>query len=344
MGKAKIIASMLVMGLFVISAIAVAVTKLGGEPAAAVVKKPIAAQEEPVTPPPDKTPTKPTKEYPEDVYGVVYGQYVTKDAVVAALLTSSGNQIRDKMMDQMLIKHEADKEGITCTDADVDALVAKIEKEQLRDTTLKDYLARVGGNYEAVLEDLRYQVMLEKMIKKQLRAEVKPSDLDTAHGYHILLCVAGDTPEEKAASEEKVKAQLEALKGQITDLETFKAKAKEVSQDRSTAEQGGELGDLGNAVMVPELKDALFKGDLNTVIGPIKSSFGYHLVWVDKRTLGSALSPAEAEQATQKKVDDLYSKRAQAEMSKLIKSLQTAAQKSGDYEKPRSFADQRSSG
>jgi parvulin-like peptidyl-prolyl isomerase len=339
MGKAKIIASMLVMVLLVGSAIAVALTRFGGEAAPAADRMAIAAQEkEPAGPPGDETPAAPTKVYPDDVYGVVYGEYVTKDGIVDHLLAVYGNQFRDLLMDQILVQREADKLGITCTDDDINAKIAEIEG-RLQGVKVKDRLAQMGMQYDAFVESQRFEILREKLVKKRLADEVKPEDLDSVHAYHILLRVTGDTPEDKIANEEKVKAQIEATKNEITDLESFKAKAKELSQDVGNAEKGGELGDFGRGVMVKEFEDAVFTGPLNTLIGPIKTTYGYHLIWVDKRTLGKDMTPQQAEEAKKKKIDDLYNKRGAQEQRKLMDDLQAAAQKTGDYAKPHSFTE-----
>jgi parvulin-like peptidyl-prolyl isomerase len=59
----------------------------------------------------------------------------------------------------------------------------------------------------------------------------------------------------------------------------FDAAAKEYSQDKSNAGQGGDLGFFGRGVMDPAFEQAAFglakAGDLSE---PVKSSFGYHLI------------------------------------------------------------------
>ena len=38
--------------------------------------------------------------------------------------------------------------------------------------------------------------------------------------------------------------------------------------------------------MVKEFENAVFDGELNKVIGPVKTQFGYHLIWVDDKKEG----------------------------------------------------------
>jgi peptidyl-prolyl cis-trans isomerase C len=48
--------------------------------------------------------------------------------------------------------------------------------------------------------------------------------------------------------------------------------------------KGGELGEFGPGMMVREFDDVVFSADLNTVQGPVKTQFGYHLLEVTSRT------------------------------------------------------------
>jgi peptidyl-prolyl cis-trans isomerase C len=51
-----------------------------------------------------------------------------------------------------------------------------------------------------------------------------------------------------------------------------------------SGQQGGALGEFGPGQMVKEFDDVVFSGDLNKVLGPIKTQFGYHLIEVTARS------------------------------------------------------------
>jgi len=74
-----------------------------------------------------------------------------------------------------------------------------------------------------------------------------------------------------------------ALKAQIEDGADFADVAKEHSNCPSKM-QGGDLGTFGRGQMVPEFDEVVFSADLNTVQGPVKTQFGYHLLEVTART------------------------------------------------------------
>ncbi|NQZ21238.1 MAG: peptidylprolyl isomerase [Colwellia sp.] len=74
-----------------------------------------------------------------------------------------------------------------------------------------------------------------------------------------------------------------ALKAQIEAGEDFATVAKDHSNCPSKM-QGGDLGTFGRGQMVPEFDEVVFTAELNTVQGPVKTQFGYHLLEVTART------------------------------------------------------------
>ena len=78
-----------------------------------------------------------------------------------------------------------------------------------------------------------------------------------------------------------------ALMPEIINLEDFQRIAKSHSTCPS-AKIGGDLGLTKPGVVVSELEQAIFNEPLDTLIGPIKTVHGYHLLWIKKRHLISS--------------------------------------------------------
>jgi len=76
--------------------------------------------------------------------------------------------------------------------------------------------------------------------------------------------------------------QCEALKKEIEDGADFAEIAKEHSSCPS-GRKGGDLGSFGPGQMVKEFDEVVFSGEINTVLGPVKTQFGYHLLEVTER-------------------------------------------------------------
>ncbi len=90
---------------------------------------------------------------------------------------------------------------------------------------------------------------------------------------HILFAVGKDVTEAQAL--QKAQQAQEALK-----TKDFAAVAKEMSDDKLSAEKGGDLGLFNAGVMEKDFDAAAGTLALNAVSQPVKTSFGYHLIKV----------------------------------------------------------------
>ena len=73
------------------------------------------------------------------------------------------------------------------------------------------------------------------------------------------------------------------LKAEIEGGTDFADVARQHSSCPS-GRQGGELGTFGPGQMVKEFDEVVFSGELNTVLGPVQTQFGYHLLEVTERS------------------------------------------------------------
>lgn len=72
------------------------------------------------------------------------------------------------------------------------------------------------------------------------------------------------------------------LKEQINNFEDFDRLAREHSLCPS-GKVGGDIGIFGPGRMMPEFDEVVFKEELGQVHGPVKTPYGYHLIWIAKR-------------------------------------------------------------
>ena len=94
---------------------------------------------------------------------------------------------------------------------------------------------------------------------------------------HILFRVASDAPKEKV---EKVKKKAEEVLSKLKKGEDFVKLAKEYSEDKATAERGGDLGCFPRGVMVKSFEDAVFSLKKGEISEPIRTKLGFHIVKV----------------------------------------------------------------
>ena len=78
--------------------------------------------------------------------------------------------------------------------------------------------------------------------------------------------------------------QLEDLKVEIGDSPVSFAKAAAEYSACPSGSRGGDLGEFGPGAMVKEFDTVVFNEPIGVVHGPIKTQFGYHLIYIRDRT------------------------------------------------------------
>ncbi|MFN4768648.1 MAG: peptidylprolyl isomerase [Candidatus Kapaibacterium sp.] len=97
----------------------------------------------------------------------------------------------------------------------------------------------------------------------------------TVRASHILVGFGTNKDSAKAVAN---KLYASAKKGDFTKL------ASENSIDKQSAMRGGDLDYFGRGRMVPEFEKAAFAASVGSIVGPVESQFGYHIIKVtDKR-------------------------------------------------------------
>lgn len=120
---------------------------------------------------------------------------------------------------------------------------------------------------------------------------------ETRRASHILIA-----PGEGA--EAKAKAVFEQVKAKPAK---FAEVAKKESADLGSAEFGGDLDFFGRGQMIPEFEEAVFSAKKGDIVGPVKSEYGYHIIYVTDidaarvKTFDEVRSEIESIWAQQKK-------------------------------------------
>ncbi len=68
----------------------------------------------------------------------------------------------------------------------------------------------------------------------------------------------------------------------ITSLKEFQRYATKVSKCPSSR-KGGDLGSFKPGQMVPAFDEVVWSADINTCSEPVRTQFGFHLIWVHSR-------------------------------------------------------------
>ena len=207
----------------------------------------------------------------------------------------------DNMIDDVLVMQEAARQGITVSDAELDAELQKIISSVGGQAKFEEQIKIAGQTPDEARSMQRMQMLYLKMRDRVV------GNLQTAeqvHARHILV----DSP-----------ATAQALLAQIEAGADFGQIAQQSSMDTLTRANGGDLGWFARgALPAKEVEDAAFALQPGQVSGVVQSAFGYHLVQVLERDPARKLEGEMFVQVQQRAMEDwLNGLRAQAKVQRL---------------------------
>ena len=178
-----------------------------------------------------------------------------------------------------------------------DFIAANYGSEEKLTPLLKGIGTSLAQFKSELADDIRIRGYLTKMMPAKITAtdeELKKlydanparyAPKETVHARHILLKMpASATDEQKKDAKKKIDAlYADAIKPGAD----FAKLAQENSQDGS-AQRGGDLGDFGRGMMVPEFETAAFALKPGEISKPVQTQFGYHLIKVEAHQEASA--------------------------------------------------------
>lgn len=96
---------------------------------------------------------------------------------------------------------------------------------------------------------------------------------------HILICYQGATGCDPSITKTKAAAKLDAenIMKQAT-VQNFTDLVKQFSTEPGAGARGGELGFFTKEQMVPEFANAVWDAKTGSIIGPVETQFGFHII------------------------------------------------------------------
>ncbi len=209
----------------------------------------------------------------------VNGEKLTEDDLKISLAGLPEGQ-REKYLSNRTTKLQAIESLVN-----QELLVQEAKKEKLQDTSV----------FQARIEAFKKQVLASMWMEKRIEPQVTESaarDFYTknkrrfstgqVHVQHILLENENDA---KAMKTEASKPGAD-----------FQALAEKHSKDPSAKNNRGDVGWISWGQMVPEFEDAAFNGIKDSVVGPVKTAYGFHVIKVLEKKAGKPLGYTEVEQ------------------------------------------------
>jgi len=90
-------------------------------------------------------------------------------------------------------------------------------------------------------------------------------------------------PEVSQEEKDKARNLLLGVRARVEAGENFAEIARQISEDFSSAREGGDLGWHGRGELVPEFEATALRLEINEISDPIESEFGFHLIQLLER-------------------------------------------------------------
>lgn len=228
-------------------------------------------------------------------------------------------QTEKRSMDYVLYPFEVDKQQVSEEEAKA------VYEERKNGYTVP---ARINLEYisftPALMADEK-AVSDEEVQQYYTENQAKFSEEEQVKARHILLMADQNAPK---AESDAVLQQIRDIAAQIKTVDDFAKMAEKYGQD-GTKNSGGDLGWFSKGQMVKEFADAAFTLPKATLSEPVRTQFGYHLIWVDDKK--------EARQIPFDEVKDsirsvIAAEKVNANLSQTVDSAIAAIMVSGDMQ------------
>jgi peptidyl-prolyl cis-trans isomerase D len=144
--------------------------------------------------------------------------------------------------------------------------ILQVPKE-IRDSLRRGKVGDVIGPFSFDREDVLF--VIEDTVSTQ----------DTViHARHILMKVKEGNIEEDTT----IRNLMGVMRSNIAHEQHFLQGVQFYSQDGSST-RGGDLGFFTRGTMVPEFDSAAYNAPVGKAVGPFRTQYGYHLIWVIER-------------------------------------------------------------
>jgi peptidyl-prolyl cis-trans isomerase D len=199
----------------------------------------------------------------------------------------------------------------------VTANAVEVKKEMLT-----KYVTVSDKEVRAFVQDKKNEKILEGLFNSMKSEFNKPARVEARH---ILYKIDADNKEADVLKKAK------ATKKRLTRSNFKQIAGKETQDPSGQGAKGGDLGWFTKGRMVPEFENAAFSMEKGSISEPIKTSYGYHIIYV-----------TDKEAAVEKKLSEVQNKVARNHLQKsnrkalndLVESIKVkleSAYKAGNY-------------
>ena len=179
-------------------------------------------------------------------------------------------QVLNQMIQRELVVQAAAAEAVTIDEATITQQINDIKQSQAISDTAQ-FTAFLGHAKIGTEANLRRLIMRDLLIEQMI---LRHTTLEQVHARHILLATNGTTDTVKL---DQLKAEANALMGELTGGADFVALAARRSDDTGSKGAGGDLGWVGRGLLIGPFDEAVFSmkvGERRLV----QTDYGWHII------------------------------------------------------------------
>lgn len=266
----------------------------------------------------------------------------------------------DQMVDDKLLKQQAQKAKIKATKREVEEGIKQVKKRFPTEDEFQAEMRREGMTQPQFEKRIEEQLMVMKLIELEVKAKVAPPADDEVKAFYGQIQQKMDGKElgldkkdeeeigtlakylakltaeqvrarhilvavDKNASMDTKSAALKKIKKIQQELKAggdFDELAEKYSDDPGSRNRGGDLGFFAAEDMVPEFAKAAFALNVGQISDPVQTDFGYHVIKVEEKRAARKLSYDDVKNDLK---ELLTQKAAQKRYETWLKDLRTKA-------------------
>lgn len=206
----------------------------------------------------------------------------------------------ESLIDLELLYQASAARRLSVSDAELDQEMERNKSRFQDDKSFADALAIKGMTLDDLRQDTRKMMAVNKYLERIVWHDIEISAEDVAKFYethrdqfrrpeqvrvsHILLRLPAGAADEFRKTQRTKALNLLA---ELRNGADFAALAREKSEDRATAEQGGDLGFFARGTMVDAFEEAVFSLMPGQITPIFETTYGIHIAKVTDRRVAS---------------------------------------------------------
>lgn len=221
-------------------------------------------------------------------------------------------QVLERMVMDEIQLQMARQANLSVDDTELNRQLRSIaESNNLTLDEFADAIEADGMTLASVREEVRREMLMRQVQQRQISQRVSVSERDVerflsqqpaqegqafteeTRARHVLVELTPNRDENQARN------RAEQARQQLQQGEDFASVAREFSDDRGSAMNGGELGWVRPGQTVPAFEEAMSSLNTGQVSEPVRSQFGYHVIEVLERRRQDVTEESRREQVRQ---------------------------------------------